>query len=285
MNEHSWVWTRCGLPCCATRLWRLVRFFQQLYALLTALHCICCSADVQVCGPLGELSVALVCCQVRKIPECCGLHKSSGTFQRQQPHKGCLGFNKGPLRVTTGSQSLLEVRLFPGVSLSVCWYFLCSVVQGSNSGQNQTGQTGLCWWAFCTPHFKAPSFLRRDGAVHECQFFIKEIHLCENAVIAHCVEMFCERHQLAGFEFLDPGTSHVTGPVASPTSVDPVPFTAHHITGRYSCLVCICFKCHSLHCFVWRHNSFISSATTLIIWTWWTKSQNCRCGFSWRWYV
>lgn len=66
---------------------------------------------------MGELRVALVCCQVCKIPEC--LDKSSGTFQRQRPHKRCLGLNKGPLRVTTGSQSLLEVLLFPGPLASV----------------------------------------------------------------------------------------------------------------------------------------------------------------------
>lgn len=121
-------WTQLGadlMPaplCCAMRLRRVVWLCQQIYPLLTALHYICCSADVSVCSPLGELSVALMCCQVCKKPECCGLHKSSGTFQRQQPHKGCLGFNKGSRRVTTASQSLLEV-LFPGVGLSVCWLF------------------------------------------------------------------------------------------------------------------------------------------------------------------
>lgn len=112
-----------------------------------------------------------MCFQACKIAECCGLHKSSGTFQRQQPHKGCLGFNKGPLRVTTSSQSQLEVHLFPSVSFSI-WYFLYSVVQGSNSGQLllwmvRIKQELLLCVGRLSAHltFKAPSVLMGDSGL------------------------------------------------------------------------------------------------------------------------
>lgn len=101
---------------------------------------------------------------------------------------GCSGFNKGPLRITTSSQSQLEGHLFPSVTQSV-WYSQCSVVQGLNISQflwlvRIKQELLLCIGRFSAHlSFKDPSVLMEDTVSFSAtaNFFIHI--MCPSAVM------------------------------------------------------------------------------------------------------
>ena len=168
----------CAVPC----VWSVSCFGQ------TDLDAPCCTPlQMLHCWCLGMQSFGWTKCCLSVLP---GLEKKKiqnvvvctdplvlfkGSIR---PHKGCLGFNKGPGGITTGSQSLLEVCLFPSCwCLSDFWdclwgeIFELWPIYAQLDGEDQTGSTGSCRLSVHL-NFKAPSFSRGDGAVHECQFVI-----------------------------------------------------------------------------------------------------------------
>lgn len=107
------------------------------FTFLTALHCKhSCFRDLQVaCSPAGEPVLLQCVARFDKYRNVEFLCQTSGTFQRSQEWEfgsvlvwwsllTYLEFQCGHRL-----QSLLDVLLFPGFSLNVCWWFLWSKFQ------------------------------------------------------------------------------------------------------------------------------------------------------------
>lgn len=166
--------------------WRLsppfFRLHVQICTFSSALYCMYhrCCLGMQSFG--WTKRCLIVCCQVSIYQNVVVSTNPLVLFKDGRHMRDVWVSTKGPLRVTTGSQSLLEVLLFPGVSLSVLLIF--SVLSGAGfkprpiyaqvDGENQTGGTGLCRWAFCTLQLQGSFCLEGrwhiwDGTVHQCQ--------------------------------------------------------------------------------------------------------------------
>lgn len=202
------------------------------------------------------------------MPDCCGLHKSSGTFQRQQPQWRMFEFKQRPTPVNCGLSELVASASPPWCSPQCLLLFMLG---GAGFGfrsiyaqvdcENQTGCSGpcRCRWVFWSCKATS-SFMEMAQS--------SNLLLCISALLKVMISstvLMCFVKTIESQVFI------------VQTQVNPLLWCSHDVCSVFQSLVMLMSSRPQpfllLLRFTWRtfYDSMVSSVPSLIPQTLWTK--------------